>query len=457
MWWLRPQKRREKFIGWRHITRQQSLIVEAVQDAIRWVGQNKISIASWHGIGKSSILAMLIIWFLFCYKDAQIPCTAPTQSQMYDVLRKELAKWLRMMPKELQNLFDHTGDYLRVKERHQTWFARAKTGKKENAEALAWVHSDFVMLVADEASWVPDEIYESSKGALTNPTVLFIMISNPTRLEWYFYRSHHELQHMFKILHFNSEESPIVDGRFVNDIVTEHWKDSDQYRIRVQGKFPREDAVDDKWYVPLLALSELRFTDQLPLADRMWIDPSGEWNDKTIILERDALIARVVSKKQTSTEKTIAADVSTWSYERNIAGDNIMIDNFWVGANVWVELALSWIKAKCVNVGDVSTNVIFANKRAECFWRMRERILKGWQLYWTIDERRDLLMIKYKRNLKGKIQIMSKDDMRKLYGKSPDVADALALTFWNDQVRTIKDKKKKRSFYDPVTWEIRRK
>ena len=81
---------------------------------------------------------------------------------------------------------------------------------------------------------VPDEIFNASKGALTNPTVLFIMISNPTRLEGYFYDSHHRLKHMRKTLQFNSEESPIVDERFVAGIIEEHGIDSDEYRIRVK-------------------------------------------------------------------------------------------------------------------------------------------------------------------------------------------------------------------------------
>ena len=57
-----------------------------------------------------------------------------------------------------------------------------------------------------------------------------------------------------------------------------------------------------------------------------------------------------------------------------------------------------------------------------------------------MKDRKDLLIIKYKRALNGKIQIMSKDDMRKIYGKSPDKPDALALTFYNTNKREVKSK-----------------
>jgi hypothetical protein len=41
----------------------------------------------------------------------------------------------------------------------------------------------------------------------------------------------------------------------------------------------------------------------------------------------------------------------------------------------------------------------------------------------------ELLKIKYRRGLDGRIQIMPKADMKKLMWKSPDWADALMLTF----------------------------
>jgi hypothetical protein len=44
-------------------------------------------------------------------------------------------------------------------------------------------------------------------------------------------------------------------------------------------------------------------------------------------------------------------------------------------------------------------------------------------------------MIKYKRTTKGQIRIMDKEEMRKEFGKSPDDADALMLTFWENPQR----------------------
>ena len=108
---------------------------------------------------------------------------------MYDVLWKELVKWLKLMPEQIQGLYEWSNTYIRVKERPETWFARAKTARKEAPEALAGVHGDYVMFVIDEASGVPEEIFNTAEGALTSSDILVIMISNPTRLIGYFYEA----------------------------------------------------------------------------------------------------------------------------------------------------------------------------------------------------------------------------------------------------------------------------
>ena len=149
------------------ITWQQAEVVYAVQQAVNGQGLRKISIASGHGIGKSTILAMLILWFLFCYMESKVPCTAPTQSQMYDVLWAEIQKWILRMPEGIKELYEFSTDYVRIKQRPETWFARARTGRKENPEALAGLHAPFMLLIVDEASGVPDPIFHSAKSALT--------------------------------------------------------------------------------------------------------------------------------------------------------------------------------------------------------------------------------------------------------------------------------------------------
>ena len=112
-----------------------------------------------------------------------VGCTAPTSSQMNDVLRKELSLWINRLPDGVKKLYERTNEYIRISGFAETWFARARTGKKENPEALAGLHADDLMILADEASGVAEEVFTTSESALTNENTLFLMISNPTRTE----------------------------------------------------------------------------------------------------------------------------------------------------------------------------------------------------------------------------------------------------------------------------------
>lgn len=435
MWKLEVERDNTKFIKGKHITWQQDDILQAVEDALLNKKVRRIAVKSGHGIGKSTTLAWLILWFLFCYLDAQIPCTAPTENQMYDVLWKELAKWLKLMPEQIQGLYEWSNTYIRIKERPETWFARAKTARKEAPEALAGVHGDFVMFVIDEASGVPEEIFNTAEGALTNKDILVIMISNPTRLIGYFYEAFHKDGKNWQQLSFDSTASPVVDNEFVTRIAEKHGANSDEYKIRVLGEFPSEEGIDEKGFVNLFTQDEIKFTQEKGFVQtRMGIDPSGEGQDETAWAVRDEFKGGIVGTERTSNPKSIAEKTLTLMEKYVSQAKNTTVDNFGVGANVAQEIALTPFAYRIngINVGDKARDEHYLNTRAEAYYSIKEWFRKGGSL---LDDtlghelKEELLQVKFKRNLAGKIQIMSKDEMRKQGIASPNKADAFMLTF----------------------------
>lgn len=431
IWGLTPQRDNSKFVKGEHLTWQQDDILQAVEDALTGKSSKRISIKAGHGIGKSCTLAWLVIWYLICFKDAQIPCTAPTADQMHDVLWKEIKKWIDRMPKQLGEKLIWTTGYLRVSESPDTWFARAKTARKEAPEALAGVHGDFVMMLVDEASGVPEEIFNTAEGALTSKDILFIMISNPTRLLGYFYNSHHADRESWNCLSFSCIESPIVDNAYVDRIKDRHGSDSDEYKIRVVGEFPKADAIDDKGFVPLLLSSDVRETkDEKFVGDCiMGIDPAGEGSDETVWVVRDTFKAKIVAVEKVSTGKSIAQKTLTLMDYYHIQPFNVIVDSFGEGVKCIQELATARAHVKAVNVGiEANDTMRFLNRRAEAFWELKEWLRQGGELV-TNEGWQELLTIRYRRELSGKLKIMSKLDMRKEGIRSPNKADALMLTF----------------------------
>jgi hypothetical protein len=315
----------------------------------------------------------------------------------------------------------------------------AKTAKKEAPEALAGVHGEYVMYLVDEASGVPEEVYKVAEGALTNKNILFIMISNPTRLLGYFYDSHHSDKANWQCLTFSSKDSPIVEKDYVNRMISKYGEDSDEFRIRVLGLFPKEDMVDDKGYVPLVVREDLRKAAEGKMVGRkkLGIDPSGDGDNKSVWVLRDNFKAKVIAKEKVSTPKSGAQKTLTIMTEYDIRPEDVFLDNFGEGANWAQEIAIATkgkFRINSVNTGDDAYDKErFLNRRAEISWGARQWLKSGGEL--VPDEGwEEALGVRYRRELSNKISIMPKKDMKKMGLQSPDTWDALTMTFWEDDV-----------------------
>lgn len=434
----------EPFIKWKHISWQQWEYLECVRKAMAWEAPPRIAIRSWHGIGKSASSSWLILRALFWYYESQVACTAPSAPQLKSALRKEVYTWIKRMPEHIQELYERQSDHVRRVESPWNRYARAKTGKKETPEALAWVHSEsLVFALADEASWVEDVVYEKMEWAQTWDNNLTVMISNPTRNHWYFYDAFNKNKKFRQNLHFSCENSPLNTADYINYIAESKWVESDAYAIMVKWDFPEQDWVDSQWRVPLINHEKISWSYDKSLwwRIRLWVDPSWDWWDKTQRVIRNANRAIIVASESISNEKWIADRTHTIMTEYNIHPQDVYVDNFWVWANVAVELAYMWVKVNWVNVWnkkDIEEE--YLNKRAEAFWRVREWINSWWELVNKTLRIDELPAIKYKRNIAWKIQIMGKQDMKKNFGFSPDKMDALMLTFYDNKKRKRRGK-----------------
>lgn len=426
------------------ITWQQALVLYGIDKALRGEVPLRISIVSGHGIGKSTLLAWIILWFLFVHPDAQVPCTAPTAASLYDILWKELKKWIDAMPKEMGAMYLWESTHVRMKEAPEVWFSRAKTASKENTEALAGVHADWVLVAVDEASGIEEPIFTTMEGSLTSGNILVILISNGTRAIGYFFDTHHNDAKRWQNYSFDSEESPRVDRKYVDDIVSKYGLDSVEYFIRVKGRFPSEGVMDDKGYVQLFNESDLHF---VPF-DSEWkpvgrvngaLDASGEGQDDSQWGARDRMRAAVVAEEKTSTPASMAIRSLTVCDKYGIDPIDFVIDAFGKGHPVAQEIALATAKQQRpwrvspINTGDQCEDeddrLMYVNIRAMIFYKMMLWCRAGGELMESAGLREELLSIRFKRTGQGRIQIMDKVTMKKLGFKSPNKADALSMTF----------------------------
>lgn len=425
----------EPFIKGQHVTWQQWLVLLAFELALKHIAPRRISVVSGHGVGKDALAAWLILWYLICFEDAQVPCTAPTSDQLTDILWKEIAVWLLRMPDKFKNLYEWNSEYLRIKSKPETWFARARTGRKENPEALAGVHGEHVFVVVDEASGVDEVVFTTMEGALTGENFFIFMISNGTRTMGYFFDSHHKNAHKWQNLAFDGRQSPIVDHGYVQEMEDNHGIDSDEYAVRVAGGFPRTEGQDDKGYMPLFTEEILHFTEDLemPGKKRLGVDPAGDGSDEAAWVARTSTKIRVTAREQISTPKGIAQKTLTQMDYYGVVPEDTAVDNFGVGADVGKEAAL--LQAGCnlftVNVGDAPPEDadLYLDRRAQAYWRFRQWAQGGGEIIYIKGFKEELLSLRFRRDQKGRIQIMSKRESKKLGYRSPNMADAAMLTF----------------------------
>lgn len=429
----------EPFVKGKHVTWQQWLFYREIDQSIAKGEHVFLSVASGHGTGKSMELSTVILWGLTCWVDAQIGCTAPTADQMYDVLWKEVARWHRKMPQALADCFEIQSAYVRVRERPETWWARARTARKENPEALAGLHGEVVIFIVDEASGVPEEIFEVAQGALTGKFVLFIMVSNPTRLSGYFYDSHHKNRDRWRRLRLNSRQSPIVESDFVDRMEQEYGKDSPQVKVRVDGEFP--DSEEDQLIARSLFDAAVKRTPHRDLAHTriMGVDVARYGGDKSVLAERQGTLHKHLKTRSdqdtVATANDVMAEVRKAEEEGN-PYDFICVDIIGIGAGVYDtlmdrqmrgELSRS-IQLLAVNVSETAEDeIVYHGKRVELWWRFKHGLLFG-----SIDRifGDDACAVKVgKPDNRGRNTLEDKEKTKERIGHSPDHGDSIVLTY----------------------------
>ena len=207
----------------------QAQVIQSVAD------EAMTSVRSGHGVGKSALEAWCIKWFMFTRPFPKIPCTAPTKHQLYDILWAEVAKW-NTISKD-REWFTWTYEKFYLKECPENWFAVPRTATKP--DALQGFHATHLLFIIDEASGVEDIVFEPVLGALSTEGAKLLMCGNPTQIAGFFYDSHNKNRDQYKVYKIDGRTSQRVSNTFVQMIIEMYGEDSDVFRVRVAGDFPK--------------------------------------------------------------------------------------------------------------------------------------------------------------------------------------------------------------------------
>ena len=402
----------------------------------------RVAIASGHGVGKSALVAWIILWAMSTLPDTRGIVTANTEGQLRTKTWPELAKWLALCVN--RQWFNYTATSLHSSQpgHDKTWRVDAITWSENNTEAIAGLHNKGKRAFAlfDEASAIPEGVWETVEGALTDAgTDLFwAAFGNPTRTSGRFREcfAGGRFVHRWNPQQIDSRSVSMTNKGQIATWVKDYGEDSDFVRVRVRGVFPRAGTlqfIDSERIADAIA-RPLEADPTAPLT--MGVDLGRQGVDQSVIRFRRGLDARSIPavKFRIPDLMQVASRVMEQVNAHN--PDAVFVDGTGIGWGVVDRLN----QMGCPNLTGVDfgskadrtdgsdAQVRYANKRAEMWGYMKEWCKTGC----LPDDRElaaDLGAVDYGYDGSDAILLERKDDMRKRGLASPDDGDALALTF----------------------------
>lgn len=429
----------------------------------------RLAVRGPHGLGKTTTNALTVIWFAVTRdaagKDWKVATTAGAWRQLEKYLWPEVRKWIKRLRWDKLGIDPWREGReimtLSLSLEHGEAFAVASSDKQK----IEGVHADSVLYIFDESKAIAADIFDAAEGAFSGaeppPTLkpgekrpidgrgleaFAVATSTPGEPSGRFYDIHSRKAGFddWTTRHVTVEEV-IAAGR-----ISEHWraqrekqwgKDSALYHNRVLGEFyasaadsvvplPWVEAAVERWHLWRTAGRRLSATNRV-----LGIDVARGGADFTAIAyRRGAVIERVETMSIASTTEVTAA-----IQVRLQTGDEAVIDAVGIGGSVYDQLKQRELRVRPFTASgkskrmDVSGQLGFLNRRAELWWGMRERLNPANDPTVCLPPNDDLvaelIAPKWSVTAGSKIQVESKEDIRKRLGRSTDVADAVLHTW----------------------------
>jgi len=425
----------------------QRALLARVRDglAVRWAIQE--AIASGHVIGKSACVSWLILWAISTMEDARGVVTANTETQLKTKTWAELGKWHRLFI--AKSFFDLTATALisRDPAHERTWRIDMIPWSERNTEAFAGLHNRGrrVIAVFDEGSAIPDTIYEVTEGAMTDSEtqLLWFVFGNPTRNTGRFKELFPggSFAHRWNSYQVDSRSVRFSDKKKIAQWIEDYGEDSDFIRVRVLGVFPRAGTVQ---FIPSDLVEQAASRDvEIYLHDPLvlGVDVARFGDDDSVLYPRKGRDGRSLGYlrlRPTNNRQPwlmilagrIAELVKEWGV------DMVFVDAGGIGAGLVDRLIQLNVPCIGIEFGQKADRRLpekdeqakYANKRAE-IWGWMKEWLKDGAIPSDPHIKAQLVGPEYGFNARDEIQLEKKEDMRKRGLASPDIPDALALTF----------------------------
>ena len=432
----------------------------------------RVSLQACAGPGKSAVLAWCGWNFLSCYGEKDEHPKGAAVSVSWDNLRDnlwvELAKWMNKSD-YLKNSFTWTQTRIFANDHSETWFLSARSFSKSTdpeklGATLSGVHSKFVLFLIDESGDIPIQVGKAAEQAVGETIqrggfCKVLQAGNPISLDGMLYAaSKSDDTYVIRITGDpdDPERSPRINLQWAQEQIIKFGADDPWVMSYILGRFPSSSINS------LLSVDEVEDAMQRTAnlfqyghsQKRLGVDVARFGLDSTIIFPRQGLAAFKYAEMRKANGPDIAARImlakQKWRSEREYIDDT---GGF--GATVIDNLIMGGFTPTGINFSSKAINEKYFNKRAEMWIEMANWVKRGGCLPRCNKLKKELAAPTYTFK-NGRLILESKEQIKKRLGFSPDIADALCLTFAEvdmpatDEFEYLrKDKPRYKSEYDP--------
>jgi len=397
-----------------------------------------VAVRSGHKCGKSNSIAILALWWSVTRPGARVVLTAPANHQVENILWPELKLLYAGARFPLGGrLLDDPRSGLKLGDK---WGVFGLTTDKP--ERIAGLSGDKLMFLVDEASGYPEDLFTAVFGNLAGGGKV-VLTGNPTQTSGSFYNAFHSNAERWHSVHISSEESPNFHGGSIPGLATPDWAtwaagewgiDSPLYDVRVRGEFPKQSStsVVGLWIVEA-AYKRWAETKPEGLLE-VGVDVARFGDDDSVIQPRRGLKAFEPIVVHGLDTVQVAGKVleTVRALRQTSERPRVKVDVIGVGGGVADILRQSKeVELVEVNVSECAVEEAeYPNLRSELWFAMAKWLEAGGAIPHDSKLEGELVAPVYSFDARGRRRVESKDDIKKRLRRSPDRADALALSIY---------------------------
>lgn len=403
-------------------------------DGTKSVKAVREAVSSGHGIGKSAMTSWLILWLMSTRPNAKGTVTANTMRQLKTKTWAELGKWFKLCITGYW--FDLTATALVNKQHPDDWRCDLQTSDESNSEAFAGQHAidSSSFYIFDEASAIGSGIWVVAKGGGTDGEPFHFAFGNPTKTTGGFADCFGKNRHRWGHRKIDSRLVSFTNKDEIQEIIDDYGIDHDITRVRVLGEFPRASSLQfiDSETVEKAAARELKPEVYKYASVVLGVDVAWEGDDKHVIVKRQGKASWILGEWRHLPNETATLIKLVAQFEDEHQADAVFVDMHGIGGGVIDGLRDLNREPIPVNSRLTPTNPNqHGSKRTEMWWAMREWLYSEASIPDHEVLRRELTSPEYLPvGDDGKVILEPKKLMKKRGIESPDIADALAYTFY---------------------------